>query len=286
MELADLEVFLAVVNEGGISRAAQVLHRVPSNVTARIQKLEQSLGKSLFSRENNRLRISSNGEQLVEYAERILALADEAKQAFTEHAPHGGLKVGSMECTAATHLAAPLTAYHQSYPQVNLQVKTGPTGKLIDDVLNGELDVAMVADPLIDSRLMIKAIYKEDLVLVSDRRRAVIRSPSDLGPEPKVLGFGLQCAYRLRLAEWLKQGAVTANVIEISSYHAMLSCAAAGMGVGLLPKSLLEHYPLRDTLKEHSLPAKWRRTTTALIWRKDRTNINVEAFVRAALENQ
>ena len=78
MELSDLRVFRQVALSGGITRAAEKLNRVPSNVTARIKKLEEELGKNLFSRENKGLRISAAGEQLLSYAEKILDLAQEA----------------------------------------------------------------------------------------------------------------------------------------------------------------------------------------------------------------
>ena len=96
MELSDLKVFLTVVEQGGISRAANVLHRVPSNITARIQKLESELNQELFIREKNRLKISSSGEQLLNYAKRILSLANQALEELNNEEPSGLLKVSCM----------------------------------------------------------------------------------------------------------------------------------------------------------------------------------------------
>ncbi len=285
MEISDLSVFKTVVEEGGITAAAQKLNRVPSNVTARIQKLEEELGKSLFLREKNRLRISVAGEQLLGYAHKIITLAQQAKDEFQQSKPKGSLKIGSMEAVAATRLVEPLMCFHQSQPQVELNLKTAPTGLLIENVLNGELDMAFVADPPKDARLHISPVYKETLVLVSDVNHKAIKKPTDLKSEPTLLGFSERCAYRKRLTDWLEQTGTVANVVEINSYHALLSCVAAGMGVGIVPQALLDNYPFKENIQIHSLPLKWRKTVTAMIWRHDSLKASMEAFAQCVKGN-
>ncbi|BFM15589.1 LysR family transcriptional regulator [Maricurvus nonylphenolicus] len=282
MELSDLRVFQQVAESGGITRAAEKLNRVPSNVTARIQKLEEELGKPLFLREKNRLRISVAGEQLLGYSHKILDLAQQAVDELQQSHPKGVLNVGSMEAVAATRLVDPLMRFHQAYADVELNVTTGPTGVLIEKVLDGEIDMAFVADPSPDPRLAIKPVYKESLVLVSDLHHKPIKKPADLDSEATLLGFNHRCAYRTRLTDWLNQDGTVAKVVEISSYHALLSCAAAGMGVGILPEALLDDYPFRDNVQVHSLPMKWRKTQTAIIWRHDSLKASMEAFVECA----
>ena len=286
MELSDLNVFNEVARTGGITSAAQTLNRVPSNVTARIQKLEQELGTPLFLREKNRLRISPSGEQLLPYAQKILALSQEAINELQQSQPKGVLKVGTMEAVAATRLADPLMCFHKQYPTVNLQVKTGPTGRLIEEVLASKLDMALVADPTNDSRLHIEPIFKEELVMVSAPGHPKIKNAQDLSSEPTLLGFNHLCAYRTRLTDWVKQDGVVAKVVEISSYHALLSCVAAGMGVGIVPKALLEQYPFAHSIQVHPLPAKWRYSTTAIIWRKDSLKPSMTAFTQCLFANE
>ena len=283
MELSDLHVFKTVADTGGITRAAEKLHRVPSNVSSRIQKLERELDQLLFIRENKRLKISPAGEHLLEYANRILQLAQEAKEQFQCTQPKGLLRIGSIEMAAATRLVEPLMAFHQQYPEVELQVKSSPTGVLIEKVLAGDLDVALVSDPDKDQRLAIKPVFKEALVLVSDPMHGDINSPADLGGEPTLLGFTPKCMYRRRLTQWLAQASVIAQVVEVNSYHAMLSCVAAGMGVAIVPQAVVDIYPYVDALKIHSLPAKWRRSSTCLIWRKDSLKPSMTAFVQTVL---
>jgi DNA-binding transcriptional LysR family regulator len=284
MELSDLRIFKAVVETGGISRAAEMLNRVPSNITARIQKLESELGKNLFIREKNRLRVSPAGEQLFIYAKKILLLANEALEQLNHEHPKGKFRLGSMEAVAASRLSSVLMGYHKNFPEVSLEVSTGPTGKLIEQVLSGDLDLALVADPPKDKRLDTTPIFIETLVLVSDLSLQSVNHPDDLGQNPTLLGFSSQCAYRARLESWIKENDAIANVIEISSYNALLNCITAGMGIGLVPEILLDFYPFKDGLKVHALPTHLQKTTTYSIWRKDSVKPSLRAFNEALMK--
>ena len=117
MDLSDLKIFTAVVREGGVTRAAEHLHRVQSNVTTRIRQLEDDIGVSLFIREGKRLHLSPAGQVLLDYADRLLALADEARNAGQDPRPRGIFRLGAMESTAAVRLPGPVSAYHRVYPE-------------------------------------------------------------------------------------------------------------------------------------------------------------------------
>lgn len=284
MELSDLLVFKTVAETSSITRAADKLHRVPSNVTARVQKLEQELQQSLFIRENKRLRISSAGRQLLAYAEQILVLADEAKEQFQDPKPRGVLRVGAIEMASATRLVEPLMAFHGQYPEVQIKVKSNPTGVLIEKVLAGDLDIALLSDPDKDPRLTVKNVFKEELVLVSNPSLGGIKSPADLGNNPTLLAFTAKCKYRKRLTDWANQDGIITDIVEVNSYHAMLSCVAAGMGVGIVPQAVVDIYPYSNGLKIHRLPAKWRRSSTSLVWRKDSVKPSMTAFAETVLK--
>src|SRR6202795_4093697 len=111
MELSDLHIFRTVVREGGIVRAAQRLHRVPSNITTRIKQLEASIGVQLFTRERHRLTLSQSGERLLVCADRMLLLSEEARSVLSGTAPAGVLRRSALENTAA-RVPAPTLAAH------------------------------------------------------------------------------------------------------------------------------------------------------------------------------
>ncbi|MGH8133539.1 MAG: LysR family transcriptional regulator, partial [Steroidobacteraceae bacterium] len=125
MELSDLEIFRAVANEGGIVKAARKLHRVPSNVTKRVQQLEGCLGAQLFFRDRQRLYLSPSGELLLAYAERLLQLADEARTVVSGAPPRGVLRLGSLESTAASRLPDVLADFHRVCREVSVELTTG-----------------------------------------------------------------------------------------------------------------------------------------------------------------
>src|SRR5581483_3824268 len=144
MDLADLHIFRAVVQAGGITRAAEKLNRVQSNITTRVQQLEQELGVELFLRNGKKLHISPAGAILLDYAERLIALADEAKEAVHDTNPRGLLRLGSMESTAAVRLPEPLVEFNRRYPEVKLELRTGDTLHLPAAILAGELDAVLI----------------------------------------------------------------------------------------------------------------------------------------------
>jgi len=148
MDLAALAIFRAVVRENGVTRAAEKLNRVQSNVTTRIKQLEAELGTELFMREGRRLVLTSAGRTLLPYAEQLLALADEARHAMKAGQPAGRLRLGTMESTAASRLPGVLARYHQAWPDVTLELETGTTGSLIERVREFEVDAALIASPL------------------------------------------------------------------------------------------------------------------------------------------
>ncbi|TMG95644.1 MAG: LysR family transcriptional regulator, partial [Betaproteobacteria bacterium] len=99
MDFAALQVFKAVVDEGGISPAARKLHRVQSNVSTRIQQLEASLGTQLFVREKRRLFLSPAGELFLGYVDQLLKISEQARSAVLGDKPRGVLRIGTLEST-------------------------------------------------------------------------------------------------------------------------------------------------------------------------------------------
>ena len=104
IELEALQIFKAVVDFGGVTRAAAQLNRVPSNVTTRLKQLEEGLGTKLFHRHSRKLLLSSEGNLLPTYAEQLLRRSSEAELAFRTGKPRGELRIGTLESAAATRL--------------------------------------------------------------------------------------------------------------------------------------------------------------------------------------
>ncbi|POZ63311.1 LysR family transcriptional regulator [Chromobacterium alticapitis] len=268
MELDELRIFQAVLQEESVTRAAQRLHRVQSNVTTRLRQLEDKLGVALFLREGKRLIPTDAAWRLGDYAERLLALSEEAGQAVADGEPRGRLRLGSMESTAGARLAPPLAAYHRRYPEVQLELQTGVSRDLILAVREGKLDAALVSGAFGDERLEEVPVFEETMVLIAAAGRDALTL--ERLADSTLLAFGNGCAYRQRLEFWLQeQGLQPRRIVEMGSYHAMLGCVACGMGLAMLPQSLLDSMPLLAAqVSIHPLPDDLRLSRTMLVRRR------------------
>jgi DNA-binding transcriptional LysR family regulator len=278
MDLSDLQIFRSVVQEGGITRAAEKLNRVQSNITTRVRQLEADLGVDLFIREGKRMHPSPAGKLLVDYADRLLDLAREARDAIHDVEPRGELRLGSMESTAAIRLPVPLNEFHRRYPGVRIELRSGDTKSLAGLVLTGELDAALVAEPMVDGPLEKVMVFDEELVILAPPGHRPIRSPKDVAPQT-MLAFEHGCPYRARMERWFAlSGEMPDRIIEMSSWHAILGCTAAGMGISFLPRMVLATFPEPNVFSIHPLPAALGRAPTMLVWRKGANSPNVRAL--------
>ena len=279
MDLSDLSIFRAVVQEGGITRAAERLHRVQSNITTRVRQLEEELGVDLFIREGKRMHLSPAGQLLLGYADRLIDLASEARDAVHDVKPRGLFRLGSIESAAAMRLPAPINEYYHRFPEVTLELQTGSIQDLSTKILHGELDAAVVAEPVADAPFEKANLFEEELAIIAAARHPPVKSPHDLRPQT-MLAREVGCPYRLRLDQWFKQsGEMPERIIEMTSWQAILACTAAGMGVAVIPKLMLTTFPDRKYLSVHPLPKNLSIAPTVLIWRKGGLSPKVSALL-------
>jgi len=279
VEFSQLRIFQAVAEEGSITRAAERLHRVPSNLSTRLKQLEEQLGVDLFLRERQRLQLSPAGKVLLDYATKLFALHDEAHAAVQGGQPAGDFVLGTMYSTAATHLPVLLAAYHRAYPAVNLQVQSGPSGELLEGLLTNRLDAALVDGPLELAGLDGVPLCDERLVLITEADHPPVRSALDVQGRA-VFTFRRGCSYRMRLEAWFAHDHATmGRAMEIESYQGMLACVIAGSGVALMSESMLASLPGRERVRVHPLAEPFASATTWLMWRKSMVGANLNAWI-------
>jgi DNA-binding transcriptional LysR family regulator len=277
MDAADLRVFEAVARLGGMNRAAAELNTVQSNVTARIRLLEDELGAPLFERHPRGVTLTPAGQRLLPFAVRVRHLLEDARRAVEDDgALRGSLTIGSLETTAALRLSPLLSAYVATYPEVDLVLRTGTTCELIEEVLARRLEGAFVCGPVNHPELEAEAVFHEELALVtapSVRTLDELLGRGDL----KIVVLRAGCSYRQRLETILAaRGAVGTRVLEFGTLEAILGCVAAGLGVTLLPRSVVDAAWRDRRIAVHELPAPEARVETLFIRPRD-------AFVSSAL---
>jgi len=279
VEFSQLRIFQAVAEEGSITRAAERLHRVPSNLSTRLKQMEEQLGVELFVRERQRLQLSPAGKVLLDYTGKLFALRDQASAAVMGGQPAGDFVLGTLYSTAAIHLPALLARYHKQYPAVNLQVQSGPSGELLEGLVSGRLDAALVDGPPQLAGIDGVPLCDERLVLISEADHPPIRSAKEVEGRA-VFTFRHGCAYRARLEAWfVHYQAAMGRAMEIESYQGMLACVIAGSGVALMSESMLASLPGRESVAVHPLAEPFASATTWLMWRKGMVGANLNAWI-------
>lgn len=283
MNLSVLRMLKAVHECGGVTQAAARLHCVQSNVTARLKQLEQELGVVLFARERRRMTLTPRGRVLLDYAERLLGLAAEAEAVLRSGSKTAGtLRIGSMETSAATRLPALLHGFHARWPQVEIQLLTGPTRETLAQVRDFALDLAVVAGPVDMPGLHVRPLWQEELVLLTEASHPPLTTAAAL-QNRNLLVFRDGCEYRQRLENWLADAGVRPERVHVfASFQAIAGCVAAGMGVAMLPRSALRLCPTAG-LSLHRLADEVARVQTCLVWREEQTALApVRAFLAYA----
>ena len=269
MELSDLLTFTTVARLGGITRAADELHTVQSNVTQRVKALEAEIGTALFERHSRGMTLTGAGRRLLPYAARMATLAREAMLAARDDGePKGPLSIGSMETTAAVRLPALLADFHRRFPAVRLSLRTSTTADLVAAVLDGSLDGAFVAGPIEHADLDARIVFQEELVLVSSRRWLSLKAlrAGTQESSPTALVFRTGCTYRQRLEQVFTEfGWPSAVRFELGTLDGMIGCVAADMGVTLLPRAVVGR---NDTVTVHTLSPAQSQVDTVFIARR------------------
>jgi DNA-binding transcriptional LysR family regulator len=272
VELTDLLTFSTVARTGGITRAADELNTVQSNVTQRVKALEAEIGTALFERHSRGMTLTGAGRRLLPYAQRMAALSREAVLAARDDGePKGPLAIGSMETTAAVRLPALLAEFHRRFPAVRLTLRTATTADLVTAVLDGTLDGAFVAGPIEHVELSSTVAFREELVLVTARRGTSLAGLRAGTPEsgPTALVFRTGCTYRQQLEQVFTEfGWPSAARFELGTLDGMIGCVAADVGVTLLPRAVVERDHLSGDINVHTIGPLQSRVDTLFIRRR------------------
>src|SRR5579859_4639001 len=284
MDAGDLRVFEAVARLGAMNRAAEELHTVQSNVTARIRQIEAELGTALFERHSRGVSPTAAGRRLLPYAERVRLLLAEARRVVKDDGePAGSLAIGSLETTAGLRLPPLLAQYAAAHPAVDLSLVTGTTAALVKEVLDHRLEGAFVCGPVEHDELVEERVFREELVALTSPRIASLDAlfgERDL----KIIVFRIGCSYRQRLEAILaERGLIVTRSLEFGTIEGILGCVAAGIGVSLLPRAIVAEAAREGRIALHALPPAQAQVDTVFVRRRDGfTSSALKAFLALA----
>jgi len=260
MDILLLRTFMAVTNTGSFSAASRELNCVQSNVTARIRRLEDHLGHSVFERGRGGARLTVFGLRLKAHAEDLLARFDLAEKdmldASGESAP---LIIGAIETAAAVRLPRILKELKRRCPSAPVSLHTGSSADLVSLLWSRKIDVAFIADAIDDARFRGVNAFTEYLTEIKSA------SGGD-----SLLSFRSGCSYRAQTQAWLRnEGRADTKITDMGSIEGILGCVDAGMGFAVAPESVINFYNGLYELETKRLPAPFFEAKTNLIWRHD-----------------
>lgn len=146
LDMTALRSFAAVADTGGVTRAAGLLNLTQSAVSMQLKRLEESLGVALLDRSSRTIALTAQGEQLLGYARRMLALNDEAQGRLTATTFEGVVNLGVPHDIIYPVIPGVLQQFARRYPRVRVQLLSSFTRKLMDEFNRGEIDLMLTTE--------------------------------------------------------------------------------------------------------------------------------------------
>lgn len=234
MESLELRIFREVAFEKSISKAAEKMGYVQSNISSHIRNLETELGTVLFIRHSKGVTLTESGKKLLDYADQVVALLDTAKNQFQVNKP--SIKIGATQTIAAYRLPVWLSEYKRQFPDVDFSILTQLQPDLIKDVVEGNLDCAFVYAQFSHPKLTSAFLYSEKLAVIAPEKLKA----DDIAFQPIVSSNVPGCPLSDILQNWIsKRTLQKSNIIQFDTVESIIQAVALGIGISLLPISVL-----------------------------------------------
>lgn len=243
MTLKQLETFYWVCRLGGFAAAARHLHSTQSAVSMRIQDLESSLGVPLFDRNQRSARLTAKGQDLIQYAERLMGVASEIRHRVGDpKVLSGTVRLGVTDFVAVTWLPALVAAINENYPDIALELDVDLTLTQLRKLQNGDLDVAVLPGPIDEPGLTNVSLGSVEFAWMASPRLGVPRerlTPRDLHAWPLLTLTHDSNLHKL-MARWFEASNATIRRSNAcNSIGVLAALTMAGLGVSYLPR---EHF--------------------------------------------
>jgi DNA-binding transcriptional LysR family regulator len=250
MEIRQLEALVGIADHGTFSAAAEVLGTVQSNISTRIARLETELGTELVNRATGSL--TESGEIVVDRARRILgelgAIGSDVSELSADI--HGKVSLGMIGTAGRWIVPLLLESQRTTYPHIALRITEGSNSTIEPQLVHGQLDIAVLAWPVLADELSEVDLFSEDLVLIVDRHHEIAQSErsvslAELADYELLLPLGGTPIRREIDEACTEQGVVLHPLIEVDGLRTIASMTFDGHGPSILPATMLSKH-LRD----------------------------------------
>jgi DNA-binding transcriptional LysR family regulator len=290
MDLAALQIFLAVAEERSFSRAAARVHRTQPAVSQAVRRLERDLGEELFDRSSKSGTLTDAGRVLQNYGQRLVRLAEETESAMRElrDLRRGRVLIGSNE--AAVHTLLPLVArFRQRVPAIAIDVRRVPARQIAVEVQQGSLDFGALTFRPAESGLLEVVVGTDELVLLvhpahplATRQQVTME---EVAGEP-IVAHNDPSPARERVLRLFEQHHIRLQmVIALPSLDGIKRAVELKLGVALLPRRCAVTEIAGGRLVAVPVAGVSRRRQVMLVCRKAHRSHAANAFLAVATEN-
>ncbi|WP_429808996.1 LysR family transcriptional regulator [Ensifer sp. B1-9] len=241
MDIRQLKTFIAIAEHGTFAKAADAVGLTPSAVSQQIQSLESEVRAELFDRSTRPITLNSQGLQMLEAAQGLVRAADDVVDAISGKSVSGTFTIGSVRSSALSLLPKAIIALKNDFPDLKIKLHVANTDELLNDVVTGRLDSAMVAEYSgVPSTLRWSPFIQEPLFAIAPKGTPPMPAAEMLSELPYVKFIS-----RFRLAniietEVARRGIVTNVIAEIDTITAVVACVVNGLGASIAPWSALK----------------------------------------------
>jgi len=252
--LQQLRIIKAIASENSFTRAAEVLYISQPSLSKQVKVLENRLGILLINRESNKISLTEGGKLFLQYSERVLALCEESCRALNDlkNGDRGNLTVGASQTIGTYLMPRVLALFAQHYPQINLKVHVDSTRFIAKNVVNRDIDIAVVGGYVPDDlkkSLKIESFVEDELTLIIPKSHpfATKKQKSINKDELYHLNFitlNPNSTIRKFIDNILIQNHIETNqlniIMQLNSIEAIKTAVSLGLGAAFVSSSAIE----------------------------------------------
>ncbi len=276
MEIRNLKTFITVARLLNFRKSAEILNYAQSTVSAQVKILEEELGKPLFQRKGKTVNLTSAGKDLVQYAQKIVAIEEEAFSTVSKaKTPQGNLSLRIPQTLGTYFLPEILQEFYKIYPNTNFDVASCEYQSLPNELKSGITDLAFLLTDSVDfSELKTEFLGTVNLVMVGSPNHGLTQqtrvSILDLADETVFLPKH-DCSYKMMFEQWLIQEKIKpASIVEMNSIGAIKQCVAKGLGISIMPDITAAGEIDEGSLSILNWEDEAIETAILMIWHRDK----------------
>nr|WAK84971.1 rubisco operon transcription regulator [Amicula sp. isolate GU52X-4 cfCalB7] len=259
--LQQLRILKAVAMEENFTKAAEGLYLSQPALSKQLQVLEKNFDSFLVDRENNKIFLTENGQILLEYSERILALCEESCRTLIDlkNGDRGNLTIGTSQTTGTYLMPRILALFNQTYPQMSFKVRVDSTRFIINKVINKEIDIAIVGGEIpseLKKDLQIQTFINDELNLIVPVTNHFIKKQKITKEDLYNLNFitlNSNSTIRMFIDKILVKNKIDVNQLnirmELNSIEGIKTAVSVGLGASFVSSFAIEKEIKLNTIK-------------------------------------